>query len=320
MAKTTVVTAQNTVIHPSNGGALRQIKRNAGLYLLLVPAVMLVIMFAYVPMYGITIAFKDFTGSLGITGSPWAEPIYKHFLKFFNSYQFSNTVKNTLWISFYTLIASFPIPIILALGINQMTAKRFKRVFQTIIYMPHFISTIVMVGLLIIWLSPSSGLIGAIYGLFGQQAPNLMGSKNAFASIYVWSEVWQHMGWNSIIYLAALAAVDPTLYEAATVDGANRFQRIRYIDIPMVLPTAVILLILNAGQVMNLGFEKVYMMQNNLNMAASEVISTYTYKIGIINTQYSYSTAINLFNTVVNVILLVTVNQISKRLSETSLW
>lgn len=300
--------------------AWRQIKRNAGLYLLLLPAVVLVILFAYWPMYGITIAFKDFSPALGVTDSPWAQPFYKHFIKFFNSYQFANTVKNTLWISFYTLIASFPIPIILALGINQMGAKKFKRVFQTVIYLPHFISTVVMVGLLLIWLSPSTGLIGNLYGLFGKEAPNLMGDKNAFASIYVWSDVWQHMGWNSIIYLAALAAVDPTLYEAATVDGASRWQKIHYIDVPMILPTAVILLIMSTGQVMNLGFEKVFMMQNNLNMAASEVISTYTYKVGITNTQYSYSTAINLFNTVVNVTLLLVVNQLSKRLSENSLW
>lgn len=299
---------------------LHMVRRNATLYLLLVPAVVLVILFAYWPMYGIIIAFKNFSAPLGISGSPWADPIYSHFLKFFNSYQFSNTVKNTLWISFYTLIASFPIPIILALGLNQMQAKRFKRFFQTVSYLPHFISTVVMVGLLLIWLSPSTGLIGSIYRLFGAEAPNLMGSKNAFASIYVWSDVWQHMGWNSIIYLAALASVDPSLYEAATVDGASRWQKIRYIDLPMVMPTAVILLIMNAGQVMNLGFEKVFMMQNNLNLAVSEVISTYVYKIGITHSQYSYSTAINLFNTVVNVTLLVVVNQVAKRISENSLW
>jgi putative aldouronate transport system permease protein len=300
--------------------AWRQIRRNAGLYLLLVPAVVLVILFAYWPMYGISIAFKDFSAPLGIMGSPAAEPFFKHFLKFFNSYQFVNTVKNTLWLSFYMLVASFPFPIIMALGINQMRGRRFKRFFQTVIYLPHFISTVVMIGLLLIWLSPSTGLINGLYGLFGQQAPNLMGEKSAFANIYVWSDIWQHMGWNSIIYIAALASVDPSLYEAATVDGANRFQKIRHIDFPMILPTAVILLVMSAGQLMNLGFEKVFMMQNNLNLAVSEVISTYVYKIGITHTQYSYSTAINLFNTVVNVILLVTVNQVSRRLTENSLW
>lgn len=300
--------------------AIRQIRRNAGLYLLLLPAVVLVILFAYWPMLGISIAFKDYSAPLGIAGSLWTEPWYKHFFKFFNSYQFTNTVKNTAWLSVYTLIAAFPIPIVLALGINQMRAKRFKRFYQTAIYLPHFISTVVMVGLLIIWLSPSTGLIGAIYGLFGKTAPNLMGSKGAFDDIYVWSDVWQHMGWNSIIYIAALSSVDPTLYEAAMVDGANRFQRMRFIDFPMILSTAVILLIMNAGQVMNVGFEKVYMMQNNLNMSVSEVISTYVYKIGITHAQFSYSTAINLFNTMVNVMLLVMVNTLSRRLSETSLW
>jgi putative aldouronate transport system permease protein len=316
-----MVSQKPAVLRPTRGEyAIRRIRRCAGLYLMLLPAVVLVILFAYWPMYGVTIALKDFSAPLGIGGSPWAQPLHKYMLRFFNSYQFSNTVKNTLWISFYTLIASFPIPIILALGINQMRRQRFKRFFQTVIYLPHFISTVVMVGLLLIWLSPSAGLVGNLFRAFGAEAPNLMGSKAAFASIYVWSDVWQHMGWNSIIYLAALAAVDPTLYEAATVDGASRFQRIRFIDFPMLLPTAVILLVMSAGQMMNVGFEKVYMMQNNLNLSVSEVISTYTYKIGITNTQYSYSTAINLFNTIINVILLITVNQVAKRLSENSLW
>jgi putative aldouronate transport system permease protein len=296
------------------------IRRNAGLYLLLLPSVILLILFAYWPMYGVTIAFKDYSNALGILGSPWADPFYKYFLKFFNSYQFSSTIRNTLVVSFYSLLAGFPIPILLALGLNQMRAKRFKRFFQTASYLPHFISTVVMVSLIIIWLAPNSGLLGNIFALFGAQAPNLMGEASAFSSIYVWSDVWQHMGWNSIVYLAALAGVDPALYEAATVDGASRWQKMRLIDIPMLLPTAVILLIVSAGSIMNVGFEKVYLMQNNLNLVNSEVISTYVYKIGIISNQYSYSAAINLFNTVINLILLIAVNQTSKRLTENSLW
>ncbi len=298
----------------------RKMRQNAGLYLLILPALILIILFAYKPMYGIVIAFKDYKNTLGIMGSPWASPLTKYFAKFFNSYQFSNTVRNTLVLSFYSLLAGFPFPIIVALTLNQMRAQKFKRLYQTISYLPHFISTVVMVGIIIIILSPSTGLLGALYKLFGGQAPNLMGMKSAFASIYVWSDVWQHTGWNSIIYFAALSSIDPSLYEAATVDGASRVQKIFSIDIPMLLPTASILLILSAGNIMNVGFEKVYLMQNNLNMQVSEVLSTYTYKIGLTQAQYSYSAAINLFNTVVNLTLLITVNWFSKRFSENSLW
>lgn len=305
---------------PTTARKWMAIRRNGGLYLLLLPSVILLVLFAYIPMYGVTIAFKDYSNALGILGSPWADPFYKYFLKFFNSYQFSSTIRNTLLLSFYSLIAGFPLPILLALGLNQMRAERFKRFFQTVSYLPHFISTVVMVGLIIIWLSPTSGLMGSVYALFGAKAPNLMGEAPLFSSIYVWSDVWQHMGWNSIVYLAALASVDPSLYEAATVDGATPGKKIWYIDLPMIMPTAVILLIMSAGSIMNVGFEKVYLMQNNLNTVNSEVISTYVYKIGILSNQYSYSAAINLFNTVVNLLLLIVVNQVSKRLTENSLW
>ena len=299
---------------------LDSIRRNWGLYLLLLPALVLTICFAYKPMYGVIIAFKDFKPSLGITDSPWADPWFKYFLKFFKSYQFSTTIKNTLLINVYGLLVAFPLPIILALNINQMHAVRFRKVFQTVTYLPHFISTVVMVGMIMLFLSPSSGLIGNISALFGQTAPNLMAKAGAFTSIYVWTDVWQHVGWDSIIYIAALSAVDPTLYEAATVDGASRFQKLLKIDIPMLIPTAVILLILRVGNMMSIGFEKVYLMQNDMNLSASEVISTYVYRVGIISTQYSYSAAINMFNTIINFILLITVNQISKRVSENSLW
>jgi putative aldouronate transport system permease protein len=271
-------------------------------------------------MYGVTIAFKDFKPALGIAQSPWAQPLLKHFTKFFKAYQFQATLKNTLVLSFYSLLAGFPFPIAIALAVNQMRAKKFQRFYQTVSYLPHFISTVVMVGLIVLWLSPGSGLIGQIFKLFGAEAPNLMGMKGAFSSIYVWSDIWQHTGWNSIIFFAALSAIDPTLYEAATVDGASRWQKIKAIDIPMLMPTATILLILSAGNIMNVGFEKVFLMQNNANLQASEVISTYVYKIGITQAQYSYSAAVNLFNTVANLLLLATVNQVSKRLSENSLW
>lgn len=298
----------------------RRVWQHMGLYMLLMPALILVILFAYKPMYGIVIAFKDYKNTLGIMGSPWAQPLSKYFDMFFNSYQFVPTVRNTLVISFYSLLAGFPFPIIVALTLNQMRSAKFKRVYQTISYLPHFISTVVMVGIILILLSPGNGLWGNLFKLFGKQAPNIMGDKNLFSSIYVWTDVWQHTGWNSIIYFAALSAIDPSLYEAATVDGASRFQKIKSIDIPMLLPTASILLIMSAGNIMNVGFEKVYLMQNNLNTPVSEVLSTYTYKIGITKTQYSYSSAINLFNTMVNLVLLITVNFFSKRFSQNSLW
>ena len=300
--------------------SVRRITRNWGLYLLLLPSLVLLVMFAYKPMYGIIIAFKDYKNSLGIMGSPWSDPLFKNFMRFFNSFQCKTTIRNTLWLSLYSMLAGFPIPIMLALMINQITAKRFRKGFQTILYLPHFISTVVMVGLLLIWLSPSTGLIGTIYRIFGKEAPNLMGMASAFPSLYVWSDIWQHAGWDSIIFLAALSSIDPTLYEAATVDGATRWQKLCYIDLPLILPTACIMLILRAGNLMNVGFEKVFLMQNDLNMQTSEVIATYVYKMGLKNNQYAVSTAVNLFNNVINFVLLVLVNGVTRKLGDTSLW
>ncbi|ACT04199.1 MULTISPECIES: ABC transporter permease [Paenibacillus] len=309
------------MINSSSSGNLHRyvtrISRNWGLYLLLLPAVVLLLCFTYKPMYGVIIAFKDFKPALGIMDSPWVG--FKYFEKFFHSYQFTVTIKNTVFISLYSFV-TFPLPIAFAILVNQLRQNRFKRVFQTITYMPHFISTIVIVGLMMILLSPGNGLIGNIYRLFGAEAPNLMGSASMFSSLYVWSDVWQHTGWDSIIYLAALSSVSPSLYEAATVDGASRWQKIRYIDIPMLIPTAVTLLILRIGGLLGVGFEKAYLLQNNLNIGGSEVISTYVYKIGLLSSQYSFSAAINLFNTVINFTLLILVNWISKKYSENSLW
>lgn len=301
-------------------GTWKRISRNWGLYLLLLPALVLLILFAYKPMYGVVIAFKNYKNSLGILGSPWADPLFKNFQRFFNSYQCGATIRNTLRLSLYSLAVGFPIPIILALMINQITAMRFRRTFQTILYLPHFISTVVMVGLLLIWLSPSSGLVGAFYRLLGKDAPNVMTSASGFPSIYVWSDVWQHSGWDSIVFLAALSSIDPTLYEAATVDGATRWQKMRYIDLPLLMATACIMLILRAGNLMNVGFEKVFLMQNDLNMSTSEIIATYVYKMGLRNSQYAVSTAVNLFNNLINFGLLLLVNCITRKLGETSLW
>lgn len=296
-----------------------RILRNWELYLMLLPAVVLLICFTYKPMYGVLIAFKEYRPAEGIWGSSWASPWFKYFQKFFDSYQFVATIKNTLTITLYSLIV-FPVPIILALSVNQMKKGKFKRIFQTVTYMPHFISTVVMVGLLTLILSPGSGVFGTICNMLGVEAPNLLGQAGAFKHLYVWSDIWQHAGWDSIIFIAALSGVDPSLYEAATVDGASKMQKVRFIDIPLLIPTAIIMLILRMGGLMSLGFEKVYLMQNDLNINSSEVISTYVYKIGVINTQYSYSAAINLFSTLVNFVLLIMVNRIAKRYSESSLW
>ena len=269
-------------------------------------------------MYGVILAFKDFKPSLGIMGSPWAG--MKYFERFFNSYLFSTTLKNTIILSLYNILVTFPLPILLALCINQMRARSYRKVFQVVTYLPHFISTVVLVGLLIIVMSPSVGIIGNLARLFGVQPINFMGMPAAFSHLYVWSDVWQNTGWDSIIYLAALSAVDPTLYEVATVDGASKFQKLRYIDLPMILPTMITLLILRSGNIMSIAFEKIYLMQNPLNIMNSEVLSTYVYKIGLLNTQYSLSAAVSLFNNVINFCLLIMVNQISKRVSNNSLW
>ena len=297
----------------------RKIAKNWGLYLLIAPSFILLLFFTYFPMYGVQIAFKDYNLMAGITRSPWADPWYKYFQRFFNSYQSELVIKNTLLLGLYSIAAGYPIPILLGLLINQMRPGKFRRVYQTVTYIPHFISTVVLVGMLNIMLSPSSGLIGAIYKLFGAQAPNLLASPRLFPSLYVWSDVWQNAGWDAIVYLAALASVDPNLYEAATVDGAGKRQKMFYIDLPMLLPMSCVMLILRAGGIMNVSFEKAYLMQNDLNLSVSEMISTYVYKLGIINSQYSLSAAVNLFNTLVNLALLLLVNQITKRLGDTSI-
>lgn len=226
---------------------------------------------------------------------------------------------NTLLLSLYSMVVTFPLPILLALLCNQMRAKRFKKFFQVSTYLPHFISTVVMCGMIILFLSPTSGIIPKLLGMVGVQVPNLMGEAGAFRHVYVWTEVWQHCGWDSIMYIAALSSVDPSLYEAATVDGANQWQKMLKIDIPMLLPTATVLLILRVGSIMSVGFEKVYLLQNNMNLATSEILSTYIYKMGMISSQYSLSAAVGVFNNVINFALLLVVNFIANKLSDTSL-
>ncbi|GAB2532177.1 ABC transporter permease [Gracilibacillus alcaliphilus] len=295
----------------------KKLKKSAPLYVLLLPSIILLICFFYIPLYGIVIAFKDYSPALGFWGSPWVG--FKHFIQFFNSYQFDLTIKNTLTIGLYSILVGFPLPIALAILCNQIRVGMFKKVFQVTTYLPHFISTMVMCGMILIFLSPSNGLFANLLSLIGVEMPNILSNPSAFSSIYVWSDVWQHVGWDSIIFLAALSAINPTYYEAATMDGAGKLQKILHIDLPLLLPTAMILLILRAGNVLSVGFEKVLLLQNPLNLAGSEVISTYVYKVGLQNFEYSLSTAIGLFNSVVNVIILLLVNWISKRLTKTSL-
>lgn len=293
-------------------------KRNYFLYLFLLPALLYILIFSYWPLYGIQIAFKDYLPYVGIGGSPWVG--FRHFTKFFQSITFWQLLGNTLSISFYSLAASFPLPIVLALLINYTQNERLKKIAQTVTYAPHFISTVVLVGMISIFLSPRTGFINTIIEAFGGNPIFFMGEEGWFRHVYVWSGVWQGTGWASIIYIAALSGVSPELHEAAIMDGASKLRRIRYIDFPSLLPTITILLILSMGQIMNVGFEKVLLMQNDLNRGVSEVISTYTYKVGLINAQYSYSTAIGLFNNLINFLILLGVNRTARRLSGNSLW
>ena len=251
------------------------------LYLLLLIPLLYIIIFHYLPIGGLQIALKAYDPRYGIAGSPWVG--FRYFEKFLGSYQFIRVLRNTLTISAYSLLAGFPLPILFALLLNAMPYVRYKKLVQTVTYVPHFISTVVMVGILMQVLNMRSGLYGVLYNkIAGVPAPDLFGSPSAFRHMYVWSGIWQNLGWDTIIYLAALMNVDLALNEAAQIDGANRLQRLWHIDLPTVLPTASIMLILAAGKVMNVGFEKVYLMQNDLNISASEVISTYVYKVGMV--------------------------------------
>jgi putative aldouronate transport system permease protein len=296
---------------------LRAALANYELYLFLLPAVALTFCFKYIPMYGVQIAFKNFTPARGIWGSPWAG--LDQFFRFFRTFQSRTVITNTFVLSIYGLAAGFPLPVMLALLINSLSSNRYKRILQTVTYMPHFISTVVIVSMIAMFLSPR-GLFGNISGALGLVPKNLLGIPEVFPHAYVWSGIWQNMGWGSIIYLAALSAVDPALYEAATIDGAGKWQKIIHIDLPCIAPTIIILLILRTGDILSVGFEKAFLMQNSLNLSRSEVISTYVYKVGIQSTQYSFSAAVGLFNNVINFVVLALVNRISRKLSETSLW
>lgn len=309
-------------VRPSAGRARRwtRARKNYQLYLILLLPLLYFVIFHYVPMYGAQIAFRRFLAVEGILGSPWVG--FQFFVKFFQSFQFGRVVGNTVGISLYTLAAGFPVPILLALMLNNSSLPRFRKTVQMVTYAPYFISTVVLVGLVIQFLSPRFGAINGVIKALDMEPVLFMGEPGFFKSVYVWSGVWQNAGWGTIIYLAALASIDPTLHEAAIVDGASKLQRTVHIDVPGILPTAIIILILNMGQLMNVGFEKVFLMQNALNLQASEIIQTYVYKIGIAASlpNYSYGAAIGLFNSVINFVLIVIVNGIARRVGDTSLW
>lgn len=288
------------------------------LYVLLALPIIWYLVFKYIPIYGIQIAFRDYRPVRGFWGSEWVG--LKFFERFFNSFYFGRIVGNTLIINFVSLLVGFPVPIIFALLLNELTNLRYKKILQNVTYIPHFLSTVVLVSILQLIFNANTGVYNILRVNMGLQTTNYFAMESAFKPMYIISGLWQNMGWDSILYIAALAGVDPTLYEAATIDGASRIQKIRYIAIPSIMGTIIIMLLLRCGQIMNIGYEKVLLMQNDLNRASSDVISTYVYRIGILEGNFSYSTAINLFNSICNILLLFTANIISRKISGTSLW
>jgi putative aldouronate transport system permease protein len=289
---------------------------NKELYIMLLPAIILLALFNYGPMYGVQIAFRNFRAGAGIWGSEWVG--LRWFKRFFNSYNSFRMISNTLLLSLELILLTFPIPIIMALMLNHVRNNAYRRTVQTVLYAPHFISVMVLAGMLRIFLSPSGGLINLIIQALGGENVYFLGDAGYFRPIYILSDIWQHSGWDTIIYIAALSGVDTQLYDAAKVDGAGVLKRIQHVDLPALAPTAVIMLIMRFGNLMNIGFEKAYLLQTSLNKDASEIIATYVYEQGILRTQYSFSAAVGLFNTAVNIILLLAVNRIAKKLSNVS--
>ena len=292
-------------------------KRNRSLYILVIPVLIFYLIFHYKPMYGAIIAFKDYTPALGVSGSPWVG--IKNFTRFFTGPYFGRLLRNTLLISIYNLIFGFPAPIILALLLNEVKAKKFKSLAQTITYLPHFISLVVVTGMITNFCM-TSGLFNDIIELFGGKRSPLLQNPYLYRPIYVASSIWQEIGWGSIIYLSALSGVDSQLYEAASIDGAGKWKQLIHVTMPAIMPTIIIMLILKMGSLMSLGYEKTILLYNPSTYETADVISSYIYRVGIGEQNWSYSTAIGLFNSVVNCMLLIITNKISKRCSDTSLW
>lgn len=297
---------------------LKQMKNSWQLYVFASLAFLTIFIFAYIPMYGVVIAFQNFRPARGIMGSPWVG--FQHFQNFFNSIHFWPLLRNTLHINIYALIVGFPLPIILALAFNEIKDGFFKKFTQTVTYAPHFISVVVLSGMIVSFLSTESGIINHIVAFFGFERQTWLQLPNWFSTIFVWSGVWQSTGWGTVIFMAALSGVDPTLHEAAIVDGASRIQRIWFINLPTIMPTIIILLIMNVGSLMAMGFERVLLIQNPLNQPMSDVIATYVYRVGLLEGQFSFAAAIGLFNSAINAILLVSVNTITRKLGEVGLW
>lgn len=294
-----------------------EIAKRYDLYLMLLLPLAWYLLFHYGPLYGLQIAFKNFNPAKGIAGSEWVG--FDHFTRFFDSYYFGRLLWNTLSINLFSLVVAFPIPILLALLIGEIRSKTYSKLLQNITYIPHFISVVVIVGILTVLLSPA-GPVNQLIQASGGEPVRFMESAGWFKTVFIGSNIWQNMGWQSIIYIAALSGINPQLYEAAKMDGASRLRRIRHVSLPGIVPVIVILLILDVGQFMNIGFEKILLMQNNLNLEASDVISTFVYKTGILQGEYSYTAAIGLFNSVINLTLLLLVNRFARKTSETSLW
>jgi len=302
----------------ASNGVMNYLFHHWQLYLMLAVPVAYVLLFAYLPMVGLEMAFVDYRPSRGLFGSEFVG--LRHFLRFFRSPSFLTLVGNTFLLSFYSLVFSFPFPILLALGLNEIRNGTVKRAMQTVTYAPYFISTVVMVSLVFQWTDMRIGIVNLAISFLGGTPRNFMGEQGSFRGLYVLSGIWQFTGFNSIIYLATLSSIDPQLHEAAIVDGASRLRRVWHIDLPGILPTIVILLILNCGRLLSVGFEKVFLMQTPLNTAVSEIISTYVYKIGIQQRSFSFAVAVGLFNSLVNLILIASVNALARRTGETSLW
>ncbi|WP_205839671.1 ABC transporter permease [Porcincola intestinalis] len=297
----------------------KAIVHNWRLYVLMLPALIWLIIFAYYPMYGLLISFKDYKGALGIMGSPWAKPIWKHFAEFFTTSIAGNVIRNTLVLSFLTILFSFPIPIVFAILLNQLNGKRKRKLIQTVSYAPYFISNVVVVSILNVICAPSGFVNTIIKGIIGRPLL-LMSSAEYFRTMYIVSNIWQTMGFSAIVYIAALTGISPDYYEAAIMDGATKLQRIRHIDLPLIMPTIIIMLVLALGNVMTIGYEKVYLMQAGTNTQVSEIISTYVYKVGLQNAQYSFATAVGLFNSVVNFLILMAANVVAKKTSDISIF
>ncbi|MCU6708055.1 ABC transporter permease subunit [Paenibacillus sp. J5C_2022] len=293
-------------------------KKNISLYVMFAPVLLYFIIFSYWPMNGVLIAFQDYLPTLGIFGSPWVG--FDNFKQFFSSFYFDRILTNTIGISLYNIVVTTPVPIVLALMFHELRRTKLKNVMQTITFAPNFISVTVVCGMVLLFLNPDNGIINGVIKLFGGEAIDFMANPDSFWHVYVWSGVWQYTGWVALIYTATMAGIDSSLYEAAEIDGAGRFAKVIHVTLPSIIPTIVLMFILNLGNVMNVGFEKVLLLQNDLNLSSSEIIATYIYKRGLLATEYGLSSAVGVFNNVINFALLLVANTVSKRVSDTSLW